>query len=221
MRGIRSERAVGRRALAKAARQAMSDTPDPHPASSPLQDRRILLGVCGGIACYKTAGLVSRLAQSGAEVTVLMTRAATQFVTPLAFESLSGRPVHTSLWEQAQHHEAEHIALARSAELMVIAPATANTIAKLACGICDDTVSTVATALPRSPHPTPVLLAPAMNTMMWEHPITQRNLRTLREVLGYQTIGPDAGWQACRTRGAGRMSEEEAVVQRVGELLTR
>lgn len=174
-----------------------------------LTDKRVLIAVTGGIAAYKACALVSRLVQDGAEVTVLMTEAATRFVGPLTFESLSGRPVHTSQWQQVENHDSQHIALARSADLMVIAPASANTIAKLAAGLCDNVVTTVACAMPRG---VPVLLAPAMNAEMWENPITQRNVGTLRDVAGYRFVGPGEGWQACRTKGAGRMSEPEEIL---------
>lgn len=184
--------------------------------TTPLSSRRILLGVTGGIACYKAAALVSKLAQAGAEVTVLMTEAAVRFVGPLTFESLSGRPVYTSQWQQVENRESQHIALARAAELMVIVPASANTIAKLAAGICDNAVTTVASALPRA---IPVLLAPAMNSEMWENPVTQRNIRTIREVLGYKLVGPETGWQACRTQGIGRMSEPDDIFKVICQTL--
>src|SRR5687768_15984040 len=122
--------------------------------------RRLIVALSGGIACYKTATVVSRLVQGGAEVTVLMTDAATRFIAPLTFESLSGRPVYTSQRQQVESHDSQYVSLARSADLMVIAPASANTIAKLAAGICDSVVTTVALALARK---TPLLLAPAMN----------------------------------------------------------
>lgn len=170
----------------------------------------------GGIACYKAAALVSKLAQAGAEVTVLMTEAATRFVGPLTFESLSGRTVYTSQWQQVENRESQHIALARSADLMALAPASANTIAKLAAGFCDNAVTTAACALPRT---VPVLLAPAMNSEMWENPLTQRNVQTLVGMLGYKVIGPDTGWQACRTLGAGRMSEPEDIFKAIATIL--
>lgn len=181
-----------------------------------LTSRRIVVGVTGGIACYKSAALVSRLVQGGAEVTVLMTEAATRFVGPLTFESLSGRPVHTSQWEQVESHDSQHVALARSADLMVIAPASANTIAKLAAGMCDNVVTTIACALPEG---TPLLLAPAMNVQMWENAITQRNIRALTELRRTGLVGPEEGWQACRTLGVGRMSEPEAIVEAIAEAL--
>lgn len=184
--------------------------------SAKLTGRRIIVAVTGAIACYKSCTLVSRLAQAGAEVTVLMTASAERFVTSLTFQTLSGRPVYTSLWEAQENFDAQHIGLARAADVMVIAPASANTIAKLAHGICDNVVTTVATALPRE---TPVLLGPAMNAEMWANPITQQNVTTLREVLGYHMVGPGTGWQACRTEGAGRMSEPDEIVEAIGGLL--
>lgn len=179
-------------------------------------DRRIIVAVTGGIAAYKTCSLVSQLAQQGAQITVMMSEAATRFVGPLTFQSLSGRPVFTSLWQAEDRPDAQHIGLARSTELVIIAPATADIIAKLAHGICDDLVSTVVCALPRT---TPVLLAPAMNAEMWANPITQENLAKLKTTLGYHTVGPESGWQACRTAGEGRMSEPDAIRQAAIELL--
>lgn len=181
--------------------------------------RRLAVALSGGIACYKTATLVSRLAQAGADVRVLMTEAATRFVTPLTFQSLSGRPVVTSIWPDAdsdEHPESPHIALARWCELLILAPATADLIARIAHGLTDDVVSLVACALPRQ---TPVLVAPAMNAEMWESPVTQRNIATLRDPLGWTLVGPESGWQACRTQGAGRMSEPETILTAAGELL--
>jgi phosphopantothenoylcysteine decarboxylase/phosphopantothenate--cysteine ligase len=170
------------------------------------------VALTGGIACYKAATVVSRLAQAGAQVQVLMTESATRFIAPLTLQSLSNRPVVLSLWQSQEHYDAQHIALARWAELMLIAPCTANTIAKLAAGICDEPVSLTAYSLPSD---TPTLIAPAMNADMWANPITDRNLATLTQLRRVSLIGPEMGWQACRTSGAGRMSEPEAVVQAV------
>jgi phosphopantothenoylcysteine decarboxylase/phosphopantothenate--cysteine ligase len=181
-----------------------------------MNGKRVIVAVTGGIACYKVCTVVSRLAQAGVDVTVLMTESATRFVAPLTFQSLSGKPVHISAWESTDAHDSQHIALARSADLMVIAPASTNTIAKLAAGIADNVVTIVAAALPR---PTPVLLAPAMNAQMWDHPITQRNLAVLKEALGWTTVGPNEGWQACRTRGQGRMAEPEEILQAIERAL--
>lgn len=178
---------------------------------SPWVDRHVLLGVTGGIACFKTAALASRLVQSGAKVRVVMTRAATRFVTALTFESLSGHSVVTDFLDHGQAEgDSAHIGVARWCDLMIVAPATADTLARLAAGLSDNPVTLAAAALPTS---TPVLLAPAMNEQMWENPVTQRNLATVKEMLGYHTVGPAAGWQACRTQGAGRMSEPEAIME--------
>ncbi|MEX2673684.1 MAG: flavoprotein [Phycisphaeraceae bacterium] len=185
------------------------------PPPPPFHERSLIVALTGGIACYKTCTLVSRLAQGGASVTVLMSDAATRFVTPMTFESLSGRPVHTSPWQAYDAHDSQHIALARSADAMIIAPASTNTIAKLAHGLCDNVVTIVAAALPTT---TPVLLAPAMNEQMWQHAITQKNLRILKNDLGYHTVGPEEGWQACRTRGVGRMSEPETILKAIPPL---
>jgi phosphopantothenoylcysteine decarboxylase/phosphopantothenate--cysteine ligase len=146
-----------------------------------------------------------------------MTEAATRFVGPATFQSLTGRPVYTSQWEADEHHESPHVGLARSADLMVIAPASMNTIAKLAHGFADNIVTTVAAALPSG---APLLLAPAMNAEMWQNPITQRNIATVIDVLGCHTVGPGAGWQSCRTSGEGRMSEPDEIYEAIDRLLT-
>ena len=195
-------------------------TPGSEPPS-PVRGRRVLVGVSGGIAVYKTATLVSRLAQRGGEVRVLMTEAATRFVTPLTFQSLSGHKVLTSIWETDDRPDAQHIGLARWADLLILAPATANLIAKVAAGLCDDVVSLAAASLPRDPQPTPVLLAPAMNADMWQSPITTRNIDTLRSLDGWHIIGPEEGWQACRTTGPGRMSEPDTLLEAVDKILAR
>ena len=199
-----------------ATRSPSSDSPD---AVGPdWSDRRVLVALSGAIACYKTATLVSRLVQAGAQVRVIMTDAATRFVAPLTFESLSGTAVVTSVWGAAEHRESPHVELARWCELMIVAPATADVIAKLAAGLCDDVVTLTACALPRD---TPVLLAPAMNEQMWQNPVTRRNVDTCRQLLGCHTVGPGVGWQACRTRGAGRMSEPEEILDAAAALGTK
>ncbi len=184
-----------------------SDLPDA--AGPDWSDRRVIVALSGGIACYKTATLVSRFVQAGAHVRIIMTDAAIRFVAPLTFESLSGTAVVTSIWDPPEHRESPHVELARWCELMIIAPATADIIAKLAAGLCDNVVTLTACALPRD---TPVLLAPAMNEQMWQNPVTRRNVDTCRQLLGCHTVGPGEGWQACRTRGAGRMSEPEEIL---------
>ena len=188
-------------------------------SDAPLADRRILVGVTGGIAAYKTATLVSRLVQAGGDVRVIMTDAATRFVGPLTFQSLSGHPVLTSMWEADDRPDSQHVGLARWCDAYVIAPCTADTLAKLAAGLTSDLVSLTAVALPSD---TPLLLAPAMNADMWTHPIVQRNLTTLRELLpNLHEVGPAEGWQACRTSGGGRMAEPEAIFNALGQVLSR
>ena len=176
----------------------------------------MLVGVTGGIACYKTATLVSRLVQGGAAVRVAMTEPATHFVGPMTFQALTGTPVLTSVWNWPDQDQAQHVGVARWCQLMIIAPASADMLAKLAAGLCPDIVSLLTCALPGS---TPVLLAPGMNRQMWENPITQRNCQTLQKVAGYRTVGPDEGWQACRTSGIGRMSEPDAILAAALNLL--
>ncbi len=194
-----------------------SHAPGERQAAGPLAGRRIAVALTGGIACYKTATLVSRLAQAGGDVRVLMTEAATRFIAPLTLQSLAGRAVLTSIWQVDDQPDSQHVGVARWCELMVIAPATAATIARLAAGLAEDVVSLVACALPRA---TPVIVAPAMNEQMWDNPVTQRNVATLRQVLGCQIVGPGAGWQACRTAGPGRMAEPEEIFDAVVRTLT-
>jgi phosphopantothenoylcysteine decarboxylase/phosphopantothenate--cysteine ligase len=183
------------------------------PSLSALQNREIIVGVCGGIAAYKVADVVSKLVQLGAGVTVAMTDEAQKFVAPLTFEALSGRPVRTSTFNLVESSDPQHIALTEQAELMLVAPATANIIAKVAHGLCDDLVSLMIAAAA-----CPVVFAPAMNNRMWENPIAKENVTKL-SALGYRFIGPDAGWLACRNVGPGRMSEPQKIVEEVVTIL--
>jgi len=178
---------------------------DPAPRRD-LADREIVVAVCGGIAAYKVASVVSALVQRGAGVTVAMTEAAQRFVTPLTFEALTGRRVFTSLWDVADDYDPQHLRLTGRADLFVIAPATANILAKFAHGLADDLVSTMVLAAA-----CPILLAPAMNSRMWENPIVRGNIASLRRA-GYRLVGPGSGWMACRTVGVGRMSEPDEIV---------
>ena len=175
----------------------------------------ILLGVTGGIAAYKTAALCSRLVQNGAGVTVVMTAHAERFVGKLTFSTLTGRHVYTDLFDNPDVMDSQHIRLTHDADLMVIAPATANIIAKAATGICDDMLSTVICSAESD-----VLFAPAMNIRMWHHPATVRNVATLKE-MGYPLIGPESGALACGDVGPGRMSEPENILARIEELLSQ
>ena len=184
-------------------------------AAKELDGKEILLCVTGGIACYKAAALTSRLTQAGAGVTVVMTDAAQRFVAPLTFQSLSGRHVYTGMWEASDRYAPQHIGLIDKADLVVIAPATANIIGKIASGIADDLVSTLAVTATAG---RPILLAPAMNTQMWKSPIVQANLTKLTG-LGLATIGPNEGRLACGTVGEGRMSEPEEIVEAATAIL--
>lgn len=173
------------------------------PASTalPLAHRRILLGVTGGIAAYKAAELLRRLQDAGAEVRVVMTRHAGEFVTPMTFQALSGHPVRTALFDPAHEAAMGHIELARWPDLILVAPCSANTLAKAAQGLADDLLSTLLLATDK-----PVMIAPAMNRLMWAHPATQANVATL-VARGVTLVGPGEGAQACGETGAGRMSE--------------
>ncbi|MGM0594987.1 MAG: bifunctional phosphopantothenoylcysteine decarboxylase/phosphopantothenate--cysteine ligase CoaBC [Pseudomonadota bacterium] len=166
-----------------------------------LAGRRILLGVSGGIAAYKSALLVRELVQAGAEVRVVMTRAATEFVTPMTLQALSGNPVRSELFDPAHEAAMGHIELARWAELILVAPASADLMARLAAGMADDLLTTLCLA-----SEAPLLLAPAMNRVMWQAAATQENAQTLRR-RGAALLGPDEGEQACGESGPGRMLE--------------
>ena len=178
-----------------------------------LTGKEIVLGVTGGIAAYKAAEVVSRLRKMGASVHVIMTENARQFIAPLTLETLSGNPVVYDTFERPATWEVEHIALAKRAEVFVIAPATANILAKMACGIADDMLSTTVLATKA-----PVLVAPAMNTGMWTAPATRQNVETLRQ-RGVCFVGPEAGFLACGDEGSGRMSEPAAIVEAIEAIL--
>ncbi len=175
---------------------------------SSLDRKKILLGVTGGIAAYKSAVLLRALQQQGAEVRVVMTRAAQAFVTPLTFQALSGHRVYTEMLDPAQEAAMDHISLARWADLVLVAPATANILARLAHGLADDLLTTLCLATT-----TPIALAPAMNQGMWRNAATQANVKTL-SARGIRLWGPDMGEQACGETGPGRMLEPEALCER-------
>ncbi len=178
-----------------------------------LTGRHVVMGVTGGIAAYKACEVVSRLKKLGADVDVIMTENAARLVAPLTFETLSARPVSVDTFARMASWDVRHISLAQKADLMLVAPATANLMAKLACGIADDMLTTTLLATKA-----PIVLAPAMNTGMWTAEATQQNLRTLL-ARGVRTVGPDSGRLACGDSGAGRMSEPEAIVEAVCGLL--
>lgn len=170
-----------------------------------LSGKTIVLGVTGGIAAYKAAELTRLLIKAGANVQVVMTENGTRFVTPMTFQALSGNPVRLTSWNDHQSRDMTHIDLTRSADALLIAPATANMLAKLANGIADDLLSSLCLA-----RDCPLLVAPAMNRQMWHNPATQRNIARLRED-GVAILGPDCGEQACGEIGEGRMLEPEDI----------
>ena len=167
---------------------------------------RIALGVSGGIAAYKAAEIVRGLVKAGAEVHVIMTAGGRQFITPLTLQTLSGQDVITDQWDLTRGADIQHIALTKGLDLMLVAPATADILAKFAHGIADDFLSTFYLAVTA-----PVLVAPAMNVWMWEHPATQANLAVLK-ARGVRVLEPEAGSLACGDEGIGRMAEPESIV---------
>lgn len=182
--------------------------------SGKLSHCEILLGVCGGVAAYKAADLCSRLVQLGAKVSVIMTESAHQFVGATTFEALTNRPVYSKAFQAEEHFQGEHIGLARRADLVVIAPATAQTIARLAYGMADDLLS--ATMLVST---APALIAPAMNCDMWAKAAVQRNVAQLKDD-GYHIIGPEEGWLSCGQVGAGRMAAPTEIVRKLEFILS-
>jgi phosphopantothenoylcysteine decarboxylase len=178
-----------------------------------LKGREIIVAVCAGIAAYKVADIVSKLVQLGAGVTVAMTDNAQKFITPLTFQALSARPVRTGTFDLTDSSDPQHIALTERADLMLVAPATANIIAKVAHGLCDDLVSLMISAAA-----CPVVFAPAMNNRMWDNPIAQENVAKLTK-LNYKFIGPAEGWLACRNVGAGRLTDPQTIVDEIVKLL--
>ena len=172
-----------------------------------VEGKEILLGVSGGIAAYKSADLCSQLVQTGAAVTVIMTEAAHQFIGPTTFEALTNRPVYTKPFEVSEHFRGEHIGLAQRADLAIVAPATAATIARIALGLSDDLLATTLLATTA-----PVLVAPAMNCDMWAKPAVQRNVKQLKRD-GITIIDPEEGWLSCGQVGTGRMAAPSTILQ--------
>ncbi len=183
--------------------------------TEPLAGRRVILGVSGSIAAYKALTIASRLASANADVDVILTEAAGRLVQPLAFQALTHRPVVTSLWQPVGPMALDHVSLARSADVFVVAPATAHVIARLALGLADDALTTTALA-----STAPLVLAPAMEPPMWAHPATQQHVATLRE-RGATVLGPEAGRTASGEEGVGRMVEPEVVVEKLRSILAR
>ncbi|MDO3379307.1 bifunctional phosphopantothenoylcysteine decarboxylase/phosphopantothenate--cysteine ligase CoaBC [Geoalkalibacter halelectricus] len=179
-----------------------------------LREKTIVLGVCGGIAAYKAAELVRLYVKAGAQVHVVMTRNAQEFVTPLTFQTLTGNPVHSELFNLLQEREIGHISLADRADVFVLAPATANVIGKVAAGIADDLLTTTLMATKA-----PVLVAPAMNVNMWESPIYQQNQSKLA-ALGYRFVDPASGFLACGWEGKGKLADPADIFEETLALLT-
>ena len=176
-----------------------------------LVGRKIVLGLTGGVACYKSAELTRSLIKAGASVQVVMTEAATHFITPVTMQALSGKPVHVDQWDARIPNNMAHIDLTRDADAIVIAPCSADFMAKLAHGACDDLLSTLCVARPAT---LPLMVAPAMNVEMWQNPATRRNVATLRGD-GIAILGPAAGEQACGEVGMGRVLEPEQLLEEI------
>ena len=176
---------------------------------------KILLGITGGIAAYKAADLASKLTGAGATVRTIMTDCACKMITPVTLQAVTGQPVYTSLWTESEDFKIGHIQMSDWADCVVVAPATANIIGKVAAGICDDLLSTTLCAC----WDKKVLLAPAMNSKMWANPIVQQNITILTEQLKFKTIGPAAGRLACGTTGIGRMAEPADIIDAVTALI--
>ncbi|MEZ6042926.1 MAG: flavoprotein [Planctomycetaceae bacterium] len=183
--------------------------------ASPLEGREVLLGVTGGIAAFKAADLCSQLVQQRANVSVIMTESAKQFIGAVTFEGLTQRPVHHGPFLAIEHFQGEHIGLARRAELFIIAPCTAQTIARLAHGFADDLLSTTVLAAT-----CPLIVAPAMNCDMWAKASVQRNVNQLRQD-GTVIVDPEEGWLSCGVIGAGRMASPATILSRAEECLHR
>ncbi len=174
---------------------------------------KVALGVTGGISAYKAVEVMRGLQKRGVTVQVVMTKNATRMITPLTFQAISGLPVIVDMWAETADPEIKHIQIAQSVDLVLVAPATANTLAKFANGIADDFLSTLYVSTTA-----PVVVAPAMNVEMWGHPATQENVRKLRE-RGVQFVDPEAGYLACKSVGAGRLAEPETIVNKAWEFL--
>ena len=179
-----------------------------------LKNKTVVIGVSGGIAVYKTLDVISRLRKLGVNVKVIMTKSATEFVTPLSFQSLSQNYVVCDMFEEPKTWDVEHISLAKAADVFLIAPATANVIGKIANGIADDMLTTTVMATKGK-----VLIAPAMNTNMYENPIVQRNISILKD-LGYSFVDPESGRLACGDTGKGKLASPETIVEEVVKLLS-
>jgi phosphopantothenoylcysteine synthetase/decarboxylase len=185
-----------------------------------LDNLNILLGVTGGVAAYKVVDLASKLTAAAAGVRTVMTEAACRLVGPKSFEAVTGSSVYTTLWGTAEEYSISHIALVDWADVVVIAPATANIIGKIANGICDDLLSTILCACWPLTQSGRTLLAPAMNKNMWANPAVQNNVKTIKET-GFQVIGPVEGRLACGAEGLGRMAESKDILEAIEKIASK
>jgi phosphopantothenoylcysteine decarboxylase len=188
---------------------------EPNETTSSVRRKTIVVGVTGSIAAYKAADIVSKLVKGGHEIHVVMTAGAQQFITPLTLQTLSKNPVTTTVFEEKESWRPRHIELADRAHLLLVAPATANSIAELALGLADSPLTEIALATLA-----PMLIAPAMNGKMWLHPATKQNVETLKS-RGVEFIGPEEGMLACGYEGIGRLWNVDGIVSRADEILTR
>jgi phosphopantothenoylcysteine synthetase/decarboxylase len=185
-----------------------------------LNNLNILLGVSGGIAAYKAVDLAGKLTVAGAKVNTVMTKNACRLIGEVSFETVTGSAVFTSLWNNPEEYKIGHIALVDWADVIVVAPATANIIGKIANGICDDLLSTILCAAWRLIQSEVAFLAPAMNNNMWNNPAVQHNVTTVKE-MGFQLIGPVEGRLACGTEGIGRMSEPQDIMNTIEKVASK
>jgi phosphopantothenoylcysteine decarboxylase/phosphopantothenate--cysteine ligase len=183
-----------------------------------MKNKKILIGITGGIAAYKTCSLVNMLIKEGADVRVVMTEAATKFVSPLTFQSLTNHVVYSDMWQTYNKDEVEHISLAKWADIIIISPATANTIGKIALGLADNLLTTVVMATPKD---TPILFIPAMNTNMWNNPLVQKNIETLLKDKKYTFMDPRKGVLACRDEGEGKIADNKDIFEKIKEILSK
>jgi phosphopantothenoylcysteine synthetase/decarboxylase len=185
-----------------------------------LTNLNILLGVTGGVAAYKAVDLASKLTAAEAKVQTIMTENACRFIGPVSFEAVTCSAVHTSMWNSPEDYKISHIALADWSDIIVVAPASANIIGKIANGICDDLLSTVICACWPLIKSGTALLAPAMNNKMWENTAVQENIEILKK-MGFQLTGPVEGRLACGTKGLGRMSEPQEILEAVEKIASK
>jgi len=183
-----------------------------------MKNKKILVGITGGIAAYKTCSLINMFLKEEADVKVVMTEAATKFVTPLTFQALTNHVVYTDMWQVVNKEEVEHISLAKWADVVIVSPATANTIGKIACGIADNLLTTIIMATPKE---TPILIVPAMNTNMWNNSLVQKNIEILGKDKKYLFVEPREGILVCRDEGAGKIADNKDILELAKKALSK